>query len=164
MRSIKECEKRESGTRRTACRLLLGSVRIARRLRLPRRPGNDGKVRIPVDLTEIQYKPLPARSPGGHRSGLQTVHFAEYLGVLGGEALGATRRERDGAASSSARRRTNGDTKVHGSVGGLWVKDGHKVLRSSHHPEDLMLASPAWFPKAASVLRGEGRLLAAEWS
>jgi hypothetical protein len=55
---------------------------------------------------------------------------------------------------------------VHGSVGGLWVKDGHKVLRSSHHPEDLMLASPAWsgFDKAASVLRGEGRLLAADWS
>jgi hypothetical protein len=98
--------------------------------------------------------------------GLQTVHFAEYLGVLGGEALGVTRRERDGAASSSARRRTNGDTKVQGSVGGLWVKDGHKVLRSSHHPEDWMLASPAWsdFDEAASVLRGEGRLLAADWS
>ena len=40
---------------------------LARRLRLPRRPGNDGKVRITVDLAEIQYKPLPARSPGGHR-------------------------------------------------------------------------------------------------
>ena len=41
---------------------------LARRLRLSRRPGNDGKVRITVDLAEIQYKPLPARSPGGHRS------------------------------------------------------------------------------------------------
>jgi hypothetical protein len=40
---------------------------LARRLRLSRRPGNDGKVRITVDLAEIQYKPLPARSPGGHR-------------------------------------------------------------------------------------------------
>jgi len=55
---------------------------------------------------------------------------------------------------------------VVGSVGGLWVKDCHKVLLSSHHPEDLMLASPPWsgFDKAVSVLRGEGRLLAAEWS
>ena len=41
---------------------------LARRLRLPRRPGNDGKVRITVDLAEIQYKPLPARPPGGHRT------------------------------------------------------------------------------------------------
>ena len=41
---------------------------LARRLRLPRRPGNDGKVRITVDLAEIRYKPLPARPPGGHRA------------------------------------------------------------------------------------------------
>ena len=41
---------------------------LARRLRLTRRPGNDGKVRVTVDLAEIQYKPLPARSPGGHRT------------------------------------------------------------------------------------------------
>ena len=36
---------------------------LARRLRLPRKPGNDGKVRIIVDLAEIQYTPLAARSP-----------------------------------------------------------------------------------------------------
>ena len=41
---------------------------LVRRLRLPRRPGNDGKVRITVDLAEIQYKPLPARRPAGHRT------------------------------------------------------------------------------------------------
>jgi hypothetical protein len=41
---------------------------LARRLRLPRRPGNDGKVRITVDLAEIQYKPLPARSPNERRA------------------------------------------------------------------------------------------------
>jgi hypothetical protein len=41
---------------------------LSRRLRLSRRPGNDGRTRITVDLTEIQYKPLPARSPGGDRS------------------------------------------------------------------------------------------------
>jgi hypothetical protein len=41
---------------------------LARRLRLPRRPGNDGKVRITVDFDEIQYKPLPARSPRHQQS------------------------------------------------------------------------------------------------
>jgi len=37
---------------------------LVRRLRLPRQPGNDGKVRITVDLAELEYRPLPARSPG----------------------------------------------------------------------------------------------------
>jgi hypothetical protein len=41
---------------------------LVRRLRLPRRPGNDGRVRITVDLAEIQYKPLRPRRPGGHRT------------------------------------------------------------------------------------------------
>ena len=42
---------------------------LARRLRLPRKPGNDGKVRIIVDLAEIQYTPLSALTgwpTGGH--------------------------------------------------------------------------------------------------
>ena len=38
---------------------------LARRLRLLRKPGNDGKVRVIVDLAEIHYKPVPARSPDG---------------------------------------------------------------------------------------------------
>jgi len=38
---------------------------LVRRLRLPRYAGNDGKVRVNVDLTDIQYKRLPARSPAG---------------------------------------------------------------------------------------------------
>jgi hypothetical protein len=36
---------------------------LARRLRLVRKPGNDGKVRVFVDLAEIQYRPAPTRSP-----------------------------------------------------------------------------------------------------
>ena len=32
---------------------------LARRLRLLRKPGNDGKVRVIVDLAEIHYKPVP---------------------------------------------------------------------------------------------------------
>ena len=47
---------------------------LARRLRLTRRPGNDGKVRVTVDLAEIQYKPLPARSPGGHRTDIDGLN------------------------------------------------------------------------------------------
>jgi hypothetical protein len=41
---------------------------LVRRLRLPRQTGNDGTVRVNVDLAEIQYKPLPKRSPRGHRA------------------------------------------------------------------------------------------------
>jgi hypothetical protein len=45
---------------------------LAKRLRLPRQPRNDGKTLLAVDLAEIQHKPMPARSPGcrspaGHR-------------------------------------------------------------------------------------------------
>ena len=36
---------------------------LARRLRLARKPGNDGKVRVIVDLANVQYKPAPTRSP-----------------------------------------------------------------------------------------------------
>jgi hypothetical protein len=48
---------------------------LVRRLRLPRYAGNDGKVRVNVDLTDIQYKhsiqaaagPVAGRSPGRYR-------------------------------------------------------------------------------------------------
>ena len=36
---------------------------LSRRLRLVRKPGNDGKARVIVDLGEIQYTPAPSRSP-----------------------------------------------------------------------------------------------------
>jgi hypothetical protein len=38
---------------------------LARRLRLVRKPGNDGRVRVIVDLAEIQYRPVLDRSPDG---------------------------------------------------------------------------------------------------
>jgi len=41
---------------------------LARRLRLPRQPGNDGKARVTIDLTEIQYRPLRTRSRGDGRA------------------------------------------------------------------------------------------------
>jgi hypothetical protein len=47
---------------------------LARRLRLSRRPGNDGKVRITVDLAEIQYKPLPAHSANNHPSDISDLN------------------------------------------------------------------------------------------
>jgi hypothetical protein len=47
---------------------------LARRLRLPRKPGNDGKVRIIVDLAEIQYTPLSARSPGGQQADIDGLN------------------------------------------------------------------------------------------
>src|SRR5438132_7106522 len=41
---------------------------IVKRHRLPRSRRNDGKTLAAIDLTEIRHKPLPARSPRGHRS------------------------------------------------------------------------------------------------
>jgi hypothetical protein len=46
---------------------------LVRRLKLPRQPGNDGKVRITVDLAELEYRPLPARSPAGHRADIDAL-------------------------------------------------------------------------------------------
>jgi multidrug resistance efflux pump len=40
---------------------------LAKRLRLPRSRSNDGKALVRVDLSEIQHKALPARSPGSHQ-------------------------------------------------------------------------------------------------
>jgi hypothetical protein len=39
---------------------------LVKRLHLPRQKANDGKVLVSVDLSEINHKPLPARSPGDH--------------------------------------------------------------------------------------------------
>ena len=39
---------------------------LVKRLRLPRQRANDGKTLVTVDLSEIEHKPLPARSPAGH--------------------------------------------------------------------------------------------------
>src|SRR6202008_2219510 len=47
---------------------------LVRRLRLPRRPGNDGRARVTIDLTEIQYKPLRTRQPGDHRVDIEGLN------------------------------------------------------------------------------------------
>jgi hypothetical protein len=47
---------------------------LARRLRLLRKPGNDGKVRVIVDLAKIHYKPVPARSPDGPQADIGALN------------------------------------------------------------------------------------------
>jgi hypothetical protein len=47
---------------------------LVRRLRLPRHAGNDGKTRVNVDLSDIQYKRLPARAPAGNRADLDALN------------------------------------------------------------------------------------------
>src|SRR5262249_35584952 len=37
----------------------------ARRNRLPRSHGNDGRASVAIDLDELRHKPMPARSPRG---------------------------------------------------------------------------------------------------
>src|SRR5712691_7499320 len=39
---------------------------LVKRLHLPRQKANDGKVLVSVDLSEINHRPMPARSPAGH--------------------------------------------------------------------------------------------------
>jgi len=46
---------------------------LAKRLRLPRQKANDGKALVMVDVSEIDHKPLPARSPLGHLSVAETL-------------------------------------------------------------------------------------------
>ena len=41
---------------------------LVRRLRLPRQKANDGKALVSVDLSEINHKPMSARSPADHYS------------------------------------------------------------------------------------------------
>jgi len=38
---------------------------LVKRLHLPRQKANDGKVLVSVDLSEINHRPMPARSPAG---------------------------------------------------------------------------------------------------
>jgi hypothetical protein len=46
---------------------------IVKRHRLPRLRRNDGKTLAAIDLQEITHKPMPARSPRGHRSAAHVV-------------------------------------------------------------------------------------------
>jgi hypothetical protein len=39
---------------------------LVKRHRLPRQKANDGKALVSVDLSEINHKPMPARSPADH--------------------------------------------------------------------------------------------------
>src|SRR5262249_29489835 len=47
---------------------------LARRLRLLRKPSNDGKVRVILDLAEIQYKPVVTRSSDGPQGDIPALN------------------------------------------------------------------------------------------
>src|SRR5262249_5072902 len=47
---------------------------LARRLRLLRKPSNDGKVRVIVDLAEIQYKPVVTRLSDGPQGDIPALN------------------------------------------------------------------------------------------
>ena|SRR5258706_13732130 len=77
---------------------------LAKRLRLPRSRGNDGKALVSVDLAEINHAPLPARSPAGHqavtplKAKIETLQaeLAKLEAVAGGH-----RRTSSGSATKS---------------------------------------------------------------
>jgi hypothetical protein len=46
---------------------------LVKRMHLPRQRANDGKTLVSVDLSEIQHKPMPARSSRGDQAATGTV-------------------------------------------------------------------------------------------
>ena len=52
---------------------------LVKRLRLPRQKANDGKVLVSVDLSEINHKPMPARSPADDHPITATLQAREAL-------------------------------------------------------------------------------------
>jgi len=92
---------------------------LVRSLRLPRHRANDGTVRVNVDLSEIQYKPLPRRTPGGHpadfdalKARIEQLQAARHAGNLaqcatfldlGGRGISLAERLRSTWACVSAR-------------------------------------------------------------
>jgi hypothetical protein len=57
---------------------------LVKRMRLPRQKATDGKVLVSVDLSEINHKPMPARSPAGDPRSLK----AQLAGVVEHERAG----------------------------------------------------------------------------
>jgi hypothetical protein len=83
--------KREDGVLRDRFRIWVehpgGTVAaraVAKRLRLPRSRGNDGKALVSVDLAEINHAALPARSPAGHLPETQDRNAAGRTRKAGG--------------------------------------------------------------------------------
>jgi hypothetical protein len=79
-------------------------------LHLPRQPGNDGKVRVMIDLVEVQHQPMKKRRvrlETGRRANGDRVETARVIAALGdhvetlkeslAKAEAATERERDRA-------------------------------------------------------------------
>src|SRR5271169_5940308 len=78
---------------------------LAKRLRLPRQRGNDGKTLVAIDVAEIKHRPLPARSPAGHGPDGATLRakitelenkFAQ-LEIVAGDARSPAGHDPDGA-------------------------------------------------------------------
>src|SRR5260370_36629955 len=58
---------------------------------------------------------------------------------------------------------TVGAGHIGGTIGGLWVKDGHKVLFSSRHPEGLEELGASLGPSAQAGTVHQGIPLRAVW-
>ena len=68
---------------------------LVKRMRLPRHQANDGKTLVSVDLSEIQHKPMPARSWRGDQAVTGTVAIlTARIEVLQAHSLPCSKRVR----------------------------------------------------------------------
>jgi hypothetical protein len=119
---------------------------LAKRLRLPRQKANDGKALVVVDLSEIEHKPLPARSPVGHLSVTETLQakidlleaeLAKIEGVAAGHRADFER-ERDRADKLlSEVLRATVDKRRPREPKAIWLSCGRK-LRAKSQPSAPM--------------------------
>jgi hypothetical protein len=101
---------------------------LAKRLHLPRRPSNDGKALVSVDLSEIQHKPKPVKSARLPADNPPDFAFKAKLEMLQAEVS----RLEGVAAGNRAdyeRERDRGD-RLEAELGAAWQKINDMVAES----------------------------------
>jgi hypothetical protein len=82
---------------------------IVKRHRLPRSPGNDGKVLVSIDLADIRHKPLPARSPRSHQPVSEAVTILQAKVQILEAELAAEQQRSGGHRADYERERDRAD-------------------------------------------------------
>jgi nucleotide-binding universal stress UspA family protein len=112
---------------------------LTKRLRLPRQRGNNGKTLVAVDLSEVRHKPMPARSPGGHRP--DTEQLVGYAAALKAEISELEDEVAQLAISASGHRADYEHERDRGD--GLMAELLRQAADLMHAKADLMIAKEA---------------------